>query len=343
MASENAPGRRPSMFDVARLAGVSHQTVSRVLNDSPAVAEATRRRVADAIAAVGYRRNQAARQLATARSRIIGLITPRTSLYGPSRSTLAIEAAARERGYWVSLVSLPQATAQAMADALGHFLELAVDAVAVIAPNPAVLHALAAAPDLPPAVAVTSGPALPGVTVADADQALGARLATERLIGLGRRRIAHIAGPADFYHARVRAEVWARTLAEHGLAADRQADGDWSGPSGRAAAAQLLAAGSPAPDAIFAGNDLMAMGAIAAVKRAGLKVPDDVAVVGFDDVPGADVADPPLTTVDPDHGSLGRAVVELLDRRLNAGDAAWSGTAASAALAPPRLVVRESA
>ncbi|MDR0594217.1 MAG: LacI family transcriptional regulator, partial [Bifidobacteriaceae bacterium] len=321
------------MFDVAKAAGVSHQTVSRVLNNSPAVKDSTRRKVLDAIAASGYRRNLAARQLATDRSGIIGLIAPRTELYGPSRSLLAIEAAARESGYWVSLASLPEATGQAMTAALDHFLDQSVDAVAVIAPNAAVLEALAAARDAPPLVAVTSGPAPPGIAVADTDQAAGARLAVEYLIGLGRRRIAHIAGPDDFFHARTRRDTWAAALLDHGLGAELEAAGDWSGQSGLVAASRLLAAGRP--DAIFAGNDLMAMGAMAALRRAGLRTPQDVAVIGFDNVPGSDVADPPLTTVDQDHETLGRRVVELVDRALRAGTAGSPGSPGSAAPAGP--------
>jgi DNA-binding LacI/PurR family transcriptional regulator len=329
------------MFDVAKLAGVSHQTVSRVLNHSPAVSQPTRLRVWDAIAASGYRRNQAARQLATARSGIIGVITPRTNLYGPSRSTLAIEAAARERGYWVSLASLPQPTGQAMTDALDHFLDQAVDAVAVIAPNPPVLEALATVPGLPPLVAVTSGPPLGGAPAADADQAAGAKLATEHLIGLGRRRIAHIAGPASFYHSRVREQTWAATLAEHGLKADLLARGDWSGQSGLVAAAELMAAGPP--DGLFAGNDLMAMGAMTALKQAGLRVPEDVAVIGFDNIPGSDVTEPPLTTVDQDHQGLGQAVVELLHQLLERGADARPAAQTRPLMVAPRLLVRESA
>jgi DNA-binding LacI/PurR family transcriptional regulator len=335
------------MFDVAKLAGVSHQTVSRVLNQSPAVAEPTRRRVLDAIAASGYRRNQAARQLATARSAVIGVITPRTELYGPSRSVLAIEAAARERGYWVSLASLPQVTAEAMTAALDHFMDQSVAAVAVVAPNPQALRALEEATDLPPAVAVTSGPAAPGLAVADVDQLAGSELATEYLIGLGRKRIAHIAGPADFYHSRLRAQVWAETLRRHGLEADLTVSGDWSGPSGVVAATRLLAAGPP--DAIFAGNDLMAMGAMVALRRAGLSVPGDVAIVGFDNVPGSDVTEPSLTTIDQDHEALGRAVVDLLHARLSrparaaAPEPQPDAVQQPTVLVAPRLVVRESA
>ncbi|MDR1187051.1 MAG: substrate-binding domain-containing protein, partial [Bifidobacteriaceae bacterium] len=278
------------------------------------------------------------RQLATARSRIIGVVTPRTSLYGPSRSVLAIEGAARERGYWVSLASLPELTGEALAAALDHFLEQSVDAVAVIAPNRSALDALAGARDLPPLVAVTSGSATRRVAVADSDQAAGARLATEYLIGLGRRRIAHISGPRDFLHARVRQDAWAATLVGHGLEPDLVAAGDWSGQSGLVAASRVLASGSV--DAIFAGNDLMAMGAMIALGRAGLSVPGDVAVVGFDNVPGSDVANPPLTTVDQDHESLGRAVVELLELQLKRGE----GQAETPmVLVPPRLIVRASA
>jgi DNA-binding LacI/PurR family transcriptional regulator len=325
------------MFDVAKVARVSHQTVSRVLNSHPSVRESTRQRVLDAIAATGYRRNQAARQLATARSGIIGVVTPRTNLYGPSRSTLAIEVAARERGYWVSLASLPAVTVQAMRDALDHFLDQAVDAVAVVAPNPPALEALALAPDLPPLVAVTSGSVAPGIPCADVDQAAGAKLATEYLIGMGRRRIAHIAGPPDFFHARARAATWAETLEEHGLEPGPAAGGDWSGQSGLIATAQLLASGTP--DAIFAGNDLMAMGALVALRRAGLRVPEDVAIVGFDNIPGSDVTEPPLTTVDQDHATLGRTVVELLDSQL----ASSPPPAGLPAMVPPRLIPRESA
>jgi DNA-binding LacI/PurR family transcriptional regulator len=329
------------MFDVAKLAGVSHQTVSRVLNDTGSVREATRRKVLDAIAVSGYRRNQAARQLATSRSGIIGVITPRTSLYGPSRSLAAIAAAARERGYWVSLASLPEVTGEAMINALDHFLGQSVDAVAVIAPNAAAVEALSAAPNLPPLVAVTSGPAAVAVAVADADQAAGATMATEYLIGLGRQRIAHISGPPDFYHSRVRAQAWAKTLAAHHLEAGLLGSGDWSGPSGQVVAARLLA--DRQPDAIFAGNDLMAMGAMVAANRAGLRVPQDVAIVGFDNMPGSDVTDPSLTTVDQDHETLGLTVVELLDGALKTGSGETSRDQVRTVMVPPRLIVRDSA
>jgi DNA-binding LacI/PurR family transcriptional regulator len=229
-----------------------------------------------------------------------------------------------------------------MADALGHFIDQSVDAVVVIAPNAPTLQALARASDLPPLVAVTSAPDVAGLAVADADQALGARLAVEYLVGLGRRRIAHIAGPADFYHSLAREAAWKAVVEEHSLETGPVVAGDWTGHSGLVATAQLLAAGPI--DAIFAGNDLMAMGALVALKRAGLRVPGDVAVVGFDNLAGSDVTDPPLTTVDQDHEALGGAVLELLDDQLrDASPQPPQSDQQPPVMVPPRLIVRASA
>ena len=188
--------RPPDIYDVARLAGVSHQTVSRVINNATNVRPATRDRVLEAIAALGYRRNRAARALVTRRSSTIGVMTSGSNLWGPSGALLGVERAAREAGYFVSLASLGTGDGE-VADAMGHFRDQAVDGVIVIAPEAAMAHAADPLVAEVPVVMVAAG-AEPSdrVMIISVDQELGARRATRHLVGLGHTRIGHVAGAA---------------------------------------------------------------------------------------------------------------------------------------------------
>jgi DNA-binding LacI/PurR family transcriptional regulator len=327
--------RPPGMHDVARVASVSHQTVSRVLNDHPHVRPATRERVRKAIAELGYRRNAAARSLVTRRSSVVGLLTPRTDLYGPTSSMIAIEVAAREAGYFVSLASVSESSAEELRTAVEHFKDQAAEAVVLIAPaREWIVAARVVAADLPVVTMCadfrSTQPKLASVST---DNEAGGKLATEHLIGLGHTDIALIEGPNTSPEAAARRRGWRAAMRRHGLAADRMFGGDWSSASGYAAGLQMLADGLPT--AVFAANDQMALGLLRALAEAGVSVPGDVSVVGFDDVPDAAYYVPALTTVRQEFPALAQRCLDQLDRMLQ-------GESGHNVRIRPALVVRSS-
>lgn len=326
--------RPPGMYDVARLAGVSHQTVSRVLNTHPNVRPETRRRVEQAIAELGYRRNVAARTLVTRRSSTIGVITSTSDHWGPASTLVSVEAAARDAGYFVSVAGLRSLDATGVSDALGYFVDQSVEGVVVIAPEAAMAHMAQPFVCSVPVVMVAAGaePA-PGVQITSVDQEYGARLATQHLLDLGHTTIGHVAGPEPWFDATARRRGWRKTIRSAGLTLGPLLSGDWTSASGYRAGAQLLVQGLPS--AVFVANDLMALGLIRALYDAKVKVPQQVSVVGFDDMPGAAHLIPGLTTVRQDLESLGRQCIEILLRAL-AGDPVSPDPVA------PTLVVRES-
>ena len=323
--------RGPSMADVAAVAGVSHQTVSRVLNGHPSVRGETRRRVLDAIATLGYRRNSAARALATARSTTLGVVTTGSALFGPTSTLIAIEGAAREQGYFVSLASLRRYDAEAMHEALEHFMDQGVEAIVVIAPQDDVAAAVesfrapvpvlvVAALDRPPRDAGTTGAGPTTLSLA-VDQRAGARAATDHLLDLGHRDVLHVAGPQDWFDARERAAGWREALAARGIDPSRPRLCSWSAEDGYAAGRDLAEAvvAQEGPTAVFAGNDQLALGVLRAFWERGISVPDDVSVVGFDDVAGAAYFVPPLTTVRQPFAELGERSVAMVVAALGAG------------------------
>lgn len=342
--------RPPAMADVARLAGVSHQTVSRVLNDHPSVRPETRDRVLDAIATLGYRRNSAARALVTMRSATLGVVTTGSALYGPTSTLIAVEEAAREQGYFVSVATIRRYDAATMHRVLEHFMDQGVEGIVVIAPQEDVAAAVdsfrapvpvimiaardrpGVAEDAPPG-AVGAGSILP-IAV---DQRLGARLAAEHLLGLGHRTVWHLSGPLDWFDARERETGWRSALEDAGAPVPEPVRGDWSSDRGYAVGRELAGAvrAGDGPTAVFAGNDQLALGLLRAFWESGVRVPDDVSVVGFDDIAGAGHFIPPLTTVRQPFGALGRrALALMLD--------AFAGATVRPVSIPPELVVRES-
>jgi len=324
-----------SIIDVAAAAQVSTQTVSRVLNNHPHVSESARMRVQAAIEQLGYRRNMAARSLASSRMFALGVVVTNAQLFGPSQALLAIEDAGRRAGYWCGVSMLHDFTEAAMAAAIDRFVNQGVDGIIVIAPNERTLSAAASASSRLPLVAVTAGPATEaGVVGVDVDQYAGARAAMRHLIGLGHRRIAHLAGPSDEFHARIRAAVYRTELEMADLEPQPFAMGDWQPESGYAAGL-AMAADSDRPTAVFAANDQLAMGLMRALWESGLRVPDDVSVVGFDNIAGSQFLIPPLTTIDQDFQVLGEASVDALVALID------GQTAPSVELAPS-LVVRAS-
>ena len=325
--------RPPAMSDVAQLAGVSHQTVSRVLNDHPSVRPETRQRVLDAIAQLGYRRNTAARALVTRRTGTIGVVSSGSALFGPTSTLIALEGAARDAGLFVSLATVPRWSAERVAGVLEHFMSQGVDGVVVIAAHDDAVEAVQAFDEPVPIVMV--GPKdLPGsLHTVGVDQYAGARMAVRHLLDLGHTDVVHLAGPVDWLDARWRIQGWREELAAAGVTAHEPIPGDWSAARGYAVGRSLTA--GDLPTAVFAANDQLALGLLRAFAEAGVRVPDDVSVVGFDDVDGSANFFPPLTTVRQEFGALGRTCIELLVEAI-------AGRTVTSALIEPSVVVRAS-
>ncbi|WP_159736550.1 LacI family DNA-binding transcriptional regulator [Arthrobacter sp. 9V] len=319
------------MGDVAKMAGVSHQTVSRVLNNHPNVSVRTKQRVESAIAQLGYRRNTAARSLVTRRSRTIGVLACETGQFGPANTLLGVEQAGREAGYFVSIANLREVTDESVNDAIAHFRNQSVDGIVILVPHPDVLAALRDVSFSVPIVAVGAG-AGNQLTGASLNQRLGARLAVDHLIGLGHHRIAHISGPPHWIDAAERIKGWQESLENAGLGADVLLQGGWDAASGYRAGLELVE--QRAVTAVFVANDQMAVGVLRAVQEAGLHVPGDISVVGYDDQPEAEFFMPPLTTIKQDFEELGRRCMEAVLQQVD-GEA---GTVDQ--IVNPHLVIR---
>jgi len=327
-------GRAASMRDVAGLAGVSHQTVSRVLNGHPSIRESTRERVLQAMDQLHYRPNRAARALVTARSNTIGVLSASAAaLYGPVSSIGAIQDAGREAGYYVAVAHLGSLTEQGIAAGLDHLMAQAVEGIVVIAPQHRVLDEIAAI-----------GLGMPYVTLQasgdqserelSVDQIAGARAATRHLIELGHRRIVHLAGPTEWDEAEVRLRGFESEIRNAGLEVLPSIEGDWTAAFGYRAGLDVLA--DRTVTAVFASNDQTALGLYHAAHELGRDVPGDVSVVGFDDIPEAAHFWPPLTTVRQDFAELARRSVSRLVAEIG------GKAQPAAATIQPELIVRAS-
>ncbi|MFF7047336.1 LacI family DNA-binding transcriptional regulator [Streptomyces griseorubiginosus] len=328
--------RPPGMMDVAREAGVSHITVSRVVNGHPSVRPETRTRVEAAIQKLGYRRNSVARALKSRRSSTIGVVIVGSDLFELPRILLGVETAAKTAGYWVSLASRQgESTTGDLVETLQRLTDQSVEAIAVVTDRPVAVEALSGLSfEVPVAVVMFGGGSHPDLSFVEVDQEHGARLAARHLLELGHRDIAHLTGALRTFDARARVEGWRAELAAAG-AEGVLLEGDFSAESGFRLAHLLCDADAGPPTAVFAGNDLMAMGVLAAFAERGVRVPQDVSLVGFDDMKGADFLVPALTTVRQDFAHLGRSAIEQLVRMLG-------GEPAQRRRLTPELVVRHS-
>ena len=333
-----AAGRRdhrpPAMTDVARVAGVSHQTVSRVLNGHPNVSVKTRTRVEAAIAQLGYRPNRAARALVTGRSQVIGIVAQSSALYGPASVLTAVERALSEAGFAVGVASVPVLDRDSIALAVDRLMEQRVGGIVAIAP---IISASDAIADLPPDLPLVSIDGDPHSTsrLVTVDQQLGARLATEHLLAAGHETVWHVSGPSGWFDSADRVTGWRAMLASAGAPEPPVIKADWSLASGYEAGQTL--ARIPDAHAIFAANDHLALGVMKAMREAGRAVPGDVSIVGFDDIPEAAYLDPALTTVRPDFAAVVDDAVRMLQLQIDGVDELPAFDAI-----PPALVERES-
>lgn len=294
-AGRDAGSVAPRSVDVARLAGVSQKTVSRVFNGERYVSAEVRRRVLEAAGQLGYRLNGAARALASGRTRAIGVVTLGTALYGPASLLMGVERAVRDTGYALRVVNTVEGDPTGVAGAVEALLDQGVDGIVISEPIDEGTVPL----DVGVPVLVLGAPTEftgPRTVSAGADAERMARVATEHLLELGHGTVHHLAGPQRWFSAADRLAGWRAALAAHGRSEPPLVQGDWSAASGYAAGRELIASRETVT-AVFAANDDMAIGLIRALTEAGLRVPDDVSVVGFDDVPVAAYMTPPLTTV----------------------------------------------
>lgn len=318
---------RVSMAMVASRAGVSGQTVSRVVNDSPRVDPATRERVEQAMAELGYRPHRAARALRTGRSQTIGLVVTTLATVGNSRMLQATAEAAAERGYALTLVT----AGESVADAFERLAEQEVDGAIVLNEASALVPAAQRPPGL--RLVVVDAPAAADLAVVHSDHVGGAAAATAHLLSLGHETVHHLAGPTDSFAASERERGWRETLVAAGIEPPAIVRGDWSAEAGYAAGDALAAA-----SAVFCANDQMALGLLRALAEAGRRVPGDVSVIGFDDVPDAANYRPPLTTIRQDFTALAHRAVDLLVAEIEG-----TPEGEASAVVPTRLVERASA
>ncbi len=337
--------KRATIKQVAREAGVSTQTVSRVINDRPDVAPGTREHVQQVISRLGYQPSAIARSLIRQRSHTLGLVIGGLDYYGPSRTLVGIEQQANELGYSLHLSLLHQPDTDQVETVLTSLLYRQVDgiiwAVSEIGTNRAWL--LRKIPHLPvPIILLTMEPR-PGLFVVTVDNRMGGRLATEHLLAQGYRRIGLITGPLNWWEARQRRLGWQEALLDQGFTPDesRCVEGNWTAASGEAGLHRLLEQ-EPRLDALFVSNDQMALGALTAIHQMGRRVPEDLALVGYDNIPEAAYFWPPLTTIRQKLIQLGRTVVNELSQRIEARQRGEETPSPRTIWLQPELVVRAS-
>ncbi len=308
--------KKITLNDVADRSGVSYQTVSRVINDHPSVADQTRERVLQAIRELNYRPNRAARSLVTNRSDTIAVISFGTTFYGPGQMVSNITRHAKNNGYRVSPSSVEQLERDEVKAAFDDLHEHLIDGVIMVAPimtdfMPEIRDLVGNIPFIQ--IDTKRQPNIASVVI---EQFYGAKLAVEHLIELGHRQIAEISGPMNWYDAITRHQSWAETMAKHNLPYEMTVEGNWSSESGYEAVQTLLDEGAEFTGLVVA-NDQMALGAIAAFNERGLRIPEDISIVGFDNIPESAYFLPSLTTVHQDFEALGEQAVKYIVSLIN--------------------------
>ncbi|HSR35284.1 MAG TPA: LacI family DNA-binding transcriptional regulator [Anaerolineae bacterium] len=330
--------------DVASAAGVSRQTVSRVLNDRPDVAKGTRKRVLKVIEELGYRPSSIARSLSQGRSCTLGVVSYGVQYFGPSHTLAGIEHQANEMGYTLhlSLVRQPsESGVQLLHEMLSYHVDGIIWAVSEIGNNRDWAEREICRISVP--VVFLDMRPCPNLSVVNIDNRKGGSIATRHLLDQGYQHIGLITGPLDWWSAQQRRTGWQEALEEAGLPIEKDlhVEGTWSAASGERGMRRLLDQ-HPDIDAVFACNDQMALGALKAAREMGRQVPKDLAVIGFDDAPEAAFFCPPLSTVRQDLSQLGRSSVRELERMIEARQEEEVDIEPKTILLEPELVVRES-
>ena len=336
---------RATIKEVASIAGVSTQTVSRVINERPDVSSETRKRVQNVINELGYQPSALARSLINQRSYTLGVATAGLRYMGPSRTLSGIASAAEEAGYSILLKELPGFHANNIAPIIQAFLSRHVDGIIWSAPEVGDNHNWITDQSLDldiPLVYLTMEPRA-NCSVVYIDNYKGGRMAMSHLLAQGYRHIAHLSGPLDWWEARRRKAAWEDVLTEYGMEVkpENWAEGNWSSSSAVPAFEKLLSQ-YPQMDAVFVGNDQMALGVIQVAHQRGLRIPEDLGVVGFDNLSESPYFSPPLTTIQMDQYSQAKLAVEEVIRIIEAGWRGQEPDEPQTIVLSPELVVRQS-
>jgi LacI family transcriptional regulator len=334
-----------TLQDVAKLAGVSAKTVSRVVNNQGEISADTRLRVQAAIEQLGYRPNFLARSLVSQRSRSLGVVTSGLEYYGPSRILSGVEQESYELGYSLLFSLLPDPDVLNITPLLDSFVARRVDGIVWAVPEinhnrtwirPEVLE------NLPPIVFLSMAPN-PALSIVAVDNRSGGMQATQHLIDIGRRKIGIMTGPLGWWEARERLSGYVQALEQAGIASSQQliVEGDWSASSGASCMHKLLA-DCPDIDAIFACNDQMALGALGVAHQLGRRIPDDIAIIGFDNIPESANFWPPLSTIQHKLFEAGCNSVQVLQKLIELKLQKQDHSPAKPNLLTTKLIVRAS-
>jgi DNA-binding LacI/PurR family transcriptional regulator len=335
--------KRVTAEDVARVAGVSRQTVSRVMNKVSYVSEETRQRVESVVEQLGYRPSTLARSLSQQRSFTLGVVTFGLKYIGPSRTLNGIADKADELGYMLLMKKMDNFDTERIDEVIDSLLARQVDGIIWDVPeNDENQEWAQGIKTLPVPIVFMSMEPKPGYSVVSTDSYLGAKIATQHLLNQGCRHIGHISGSLVWWEARLRKQGWQDTLTKAGVIVTDQhcEEGNWSSASGKEAAKKLFAK-YPEMDGIFVANDQMGLGVLGEASRRGIKIPEKLAIVGFDGIPESADLFPSLTTISQDPQMLGgQAVLRLAEMIQTRQENKVEET--QSILIPPTLVVRES-
>lgn len=336
--------KRVTIKDVAQVAGVSTQTVSRVMNKFSYVSDETRQRVETVVEQLGYRPSTLARSLIQQRSYTLGVVTFGLKHMGPSRTLNGIADKADELGFMLLMKELGNFSTSTTDDAIGSLLDRQVDGIVWLAPEIGDDHAWIdeRMEEIPVPVLFMAMRPREAISSLGTDNFQGAVMATKHLLDCGRKKIGHISGPSGWWEANERKRGWLETVRAAGLNACEQhcAEGNWSSASGERAFMQLLQS-FPDMDAVFVANDQMALSVLRESCRRGINVPEQLAVIGFDNIPESAYFYPSLTTISQDLQFLGEQAVQSVVEMIQARQGNQSVVAQSRFI-QPTLVVRES-
>lgn len=325
--------RQPNIYDVARLAKVSHQTVSRVLNNNNSIRPETKTRVLKAMETLGYRPNQAARALASAKTKMLGILSSDTDFTGPASMVHEMELAARAKGYFAVSCGIDPTSMDSVQGGIDHLMNLGVEGLAIVTPYADAVEYVRQRVVTIPVVSLDSMYRMDELAVS-VDNFAGAVAATEYLIELGHRNIVHISGPKNWFESATRSAGYTATMLNQRLE-PQIIEGDWQIETGYNIAMRLDVIGRNIT-ALFVANDRMALGVQNAMRKRNIDIPNRLSVIGFDDLPESRFYYPSLTTVRQDFKQLGESAMQLLLQELE------GRTLKKLDRLVPELIVRES-